>query len=380
MITTNGKQRLLSLDILRGLDLACLVLIQPILYTWIDVAQPPAGSLLDGLRGQLEHVPWQGFCFWDIIMPLFMFMSGITIPFSMSKYKSGREPADIRFWRRLLKRFVVLWVVGMFCQGNLMLLDLHQLKPYSNTLQSIAVGYVCTCLLYVFCSLGTQIMAVVALMAIYVGVFALWGNMDFTIGSNICERIDEAVLGFHRDGIWWDGVWHIDDSYHYTWILSSLNFVATVWFGCLAGIILRSRREGMRKFRLLMLLAVGGIALGLAMHPVVPIIKHIWSTSMTLFSAGICMLLMALFYYVIDVKRLSSPTSRLAMALKYYGMNSLAAYTLAHVSFISVIDTFFCGFRQWTGDYYAVIQSVCTGIIIYLILRWMYKHDIFIKA
>ena len=78
-------QRLLSLDVLRGFDLALLVLIQPVIFAWLEKMQPAQGSFLGFIFSQIEHLPWDGFCFWDIIMPLFMFMSGITIPFAMSK-------------------------------------------------------------------------------------------------------------------------------------------------------------------------------------------------------------------------------------------------------------------------------------------------------
>ena len=83
--TTSRASRLLSLDLLRGMDLAFLVLFQPVVYQWLEACQPAAGTFGAAVYGQITHVPWQGFCFWDIIMPLFMFMSGITIPFSMSK-------------------------------------------------------------------------------------------------------------------------------------------------------------------------------------------------------------------------------------------------------------------------------------------------------
>jgi len=80
---SSQPQRLLSLDILRGADLAMLVLIQPILFRALKTAHPAEGTIGHFIMGQLSHLPWEGFCFWDIIMPLFMFMSGITIPFAM---------------------------------------------------------------------------------------------------------------------------------------------------------------------------------------------------------------------------------------------------------------------------------------------------------
>ena len=225
--TAPHSGRLLSLDLLRGADLALLVLFQPIIYQWVEASEPTPGSFGEMVFGQITHVPWEGFCFWDIIMPLFMFMSGITIPFSMGKYQQGKVKADKGFLWRLLKRFVVLWVLGMIAQGNLLSFDPRLIHLYSNTLQSIAVGYVVVALLFVYTSWRTQLAVVMACLVGYVAVFAIWGQMDFTIDANICEEIDRQVLGHWRDGVLWKGDnWHWDDSYHYTWILSSLNLVA----------------------------------------------------------------------------------------------------------------------------------------------------------
>ena len=221
----------------------------------------------------------------------------------MGKYQQGKVKADKGFLWRLLKRFVVLWVLGMIAQGNLLSFDPRLIHLYSNTLQSIAVGYVVVALLFVYTSWRTQLAVVAACLVGYVAVFAIWGQMDFTIDANICEEIDRQVLGHWRDGVLWKGDnWYWDDSYHYTWILSSLNFVVTVYLGCVAGMILRMKLQDLKKVRILLFSGVALIALSFLLHPVVPIIKHIWSTSMTFLSGGICLLLIALAYYWIDIK------------------------------------------------------------------------------
>ena len=376
-VSAGAGQRLLSLDVLRGFDMALLVLIQPVVYEWLAALNPPSGTFCGFLLSQVLHVPWTGFCFWDIIMPLFMFMSGVTIPFAMSRYKSGRAAVDGSFYRKVARRFMVLWVLGMFCQGNLLDFDLHTLKPFSNTLQSIAVGYVVCTLLYVFCSLRTQIAVVAVMFLAYIGVFAVWGSMDFTVGTNICQQIDNSVLGSFRDGVvWTGGVWSFDPEYNYTWLLSSLNFVVTVFLGCLAGVELRSNRTPKAKALELLLAGLALIVVGLAMSPWIPVIKHIWSSSMTLFSGGICFVLMSAFYYAVDVRGWRHGTGW----LQTYGVNSLAAYVLAHVTLTSIIDCFFHGFAQWLGVYYGALQAAVGGVVIFAILKWMQRNNIYIKA
>lgn len=83
---SSSEKRLVSLDLLRGFDLFCLLMLQPILMTWLEIADNPAWA---PLARQFTHVEWRGVAFWDLIMPLFMFMSGITVPFALSKYKRG---------------------------------------------------------------------------------------------------------------------------------------------------------------------------------------------------------------------------------------------------------------------------------------------------
>ena len=148
MVTVgNQKERLVSLDILRGLDLFFLVGLERVMYSLSSAIDA------DGFRTfmwNFSHVDWQGFSPWDLVMPLFLFMSGVSIPFSMSRYKNGSDRNKLVY--RLFKRVVLLWIFGMMCQGNLLGLNPSSIYLYSNTLQSIAVGYLFTAIFYVFTS------------------------------------------------------------------------------------------------------------------------------------------------------------------------------------------------------------------------------------
>ena len=156
----------------------------------------------------------------------------------------------------------------MIAQGNLLSFDPRLIHLYSNTLQSIAVGYVVVALLFVYTSWRTQLAVVAACLVGYVAVFAIWGQMDFTIDANICEEIDRQVLSHWRDGVLWEGDnWYWDDSYHYTWILSSLNFVVTVYLGCVAGMILRMKLQDLKKVRILLFSGVASHCFGVPSSP-----------------------------------------------------------------------------------------------------------------
>lgn len=350
------KQRLESLDILRGADMFLLLFLGPVLRS-VCKLYPDA---LGWLSHQLQHVPWEGFVAWDIIMPLFLFMSGITIPFSMAQYREGARP-DGKFYLKLLRRFIVLFVLGWIVQGNLLLWDWKMFHPFANTLQAIAVGYVITAMTFVYLKPRWQIVVCVLLFAAYWIAFAGTG-MNLDPQGNVAMTIDKAVLGFHRDGVAWadDGSWRFMKRYQYTWILSSLNFAVTVMLGCFAGQMLRSGKHSPGR-RALNIAVAGAVltAAGLLLSPLFPIIKKIWSSTMTLYSGGICFLLIAITYYIVDVKGWKKGLGW----LKIYGMNAITAYCLGEML-----------------KYNSLLQAIGNATLLLILLALMYKNKLFIKV
>ena len=366
------KKRLASLDILRGADMFLLLFLGPVLRSACKVW--PDG--LGWLAPQVQHVSWAGFSMWDIIMPLFLFMSGITIPFSMGRYKGGLRP-DRAFRLKLIKRFFLLFLLGWIVQGNLLDFSWKAFHPYANTLQAIAVGYVITVLLFVYLDVKWQIVAGATLFAAYWIVFACTG-MNVDPQDNIAMVIDKAVLGSHRDGVQWltEDSWRFRTGYQYTWILSSLNFAVTVLLGCFAGQMLKSERHSQtRRAGLVALTGVVLVAAGLAVSPLFPIIKKIWSSSMTLFSGGICFLLIAAVYYMVDIRGWHKG----ADWLKVYGMNAITAYCIGEVvQFTSVSESLLHGFGGFC--WYPVLISFADASILLGILYIMYKGKVFLKV
>ena len=170
-----------------------------------------------------------------------------------------------------------------------------------------------------------------------------------------------------------------DHEYQYTWILSSLNFILTVMLGCFAGEIIRKGGDAAtpRKAALLALTGAALVAAGLVMDPFYPIVKKIWTGSMSLFSGGICFLLISLVYYLVDVKG----WRRGVDGLRYFGMNSIAAYVIGEVIvFSSVSDSLLHGFEQWLGSGYPVLVALGNVIILFFIMKWMYRSGIFLKV
>ena len=373
------KQRLESLDVLRGADLFFLMAVGPLvrrLIKTLDIAW------LNDCYWLFDHAAWEGFSPWDIIMPLFIFMTGITIPFAMGRLREERNYRSA-LWR-ITKRVALLWLFGMICQGRLLNLDFERIYLYSNTLQAIAVAYAVSALAFLFTRLRTQIIIAISLLLGYWGAMEFisvgeFGGGDYSTTHNLAEWVDQTVLGRFRDGAKVvDGVVVFDAKYHYTWILSSLNFVATGMLGLFAGVIAKSQMAERRKLWWFAGLGVAMVAAGLVWSIWHPIIKCIWSSSMTLFSGGICYLLLWLCYYLIDYKGYR----RGLTLFKVYGMNSIAAYMMPKFIKMRAISTaLLFGTAQYLGDdWYALLIAFVNVVLSYLLLYYMYKRKIFLKV
>lgn len=368
--TISKPGRLMSLDVLRGVDLFLLVALCPLLLR-LPIEAPWYSHVVT----QLTHVSWQGFALWDLVMPLFMFMSGVTIPFALEKF---RDAPKGRLYLRLLKRVALLWILGMVVQGNLLSLDPLKFKVFSNTLQAIAVGYFFSAIVFIHFRARWRYVIAVALL---VGYWILMRSLgDFTPSGNLAEAVDRAVLGAWRDGATWaeDGSVQFAPWYFYTWILSSMTFVVTCLSGVFAGEFLKkSSLKGVERSLRLGGAGVMMVALGWIWGMDMPVIKTIWTSSMVLVSSGYCLLLLSLFYYLIDVKGRVKGVKWLSI----YGMNSILAYSLSETPYMRVLARSLSGgLKQYTGDYFSLVVEIVMVVMIFFILRWMYKNNKFLRV
>ena len=364
--------RLESLDILRGVDMFLLVFFQPIL---VAVTQASNNSFINDILYQFDHQTWEGFRLWDIVMPLFMFMCGVSMPFSFARYSAANS--RIHIYLRILKRVIILWVIGMIVQGNLLALDISVIRLYSNTLQAIAAGYLIASIIILHFPLKGTIYMTILLLAIYWVPMTFCG--DFTPENNFAEMVDRLVLGRWRDGVFWDanGIWHFYEPYTYTWIWSTLTFAVTVMLGYFAGIIIKKDKRTIKCVLTLMVIGAALILTALIWNLQMPIIKRLWTCSMTLFAGGICFILMAIFYWWIDVR---GHLYGLRW-LKIYGMNSITAYVIGEViNFRSIPASISFGLEPYIGsDWYSAWLTFANFCIIFIILLSLYKSHIFIK-
>ena len=282
------KERLYSLDLLRGLDMLLLVVIGPLVQALNKSFTLPAVFM-----GQFKH-GWECFALWDIIMPLFIFMCGAAIPFALGKRLENGK-AGGTFWKHVLVRVAMLWVLGMVVQGRLLTLDWHQMSPYSNTLQSSAAGYLVTaCVMLIPCA-KLRIAAPIVFAGLYT-VLLMFGG-DYSQFGNFAYKTDHAILSAILPA---DNPFVLKPS-HYTWFTTSLMFAAMTLSGYFATEILRG--EGEKKPKAVKLLLYGGALeiVGWAVSPWIPVIKPIYTLSFTAQAMGWCVMALAVLYILTDI-------------------------------------------------------------------------------
>ncbi len=414
-----SKQRLLSLDVYRGLIMISLAFAGFGLANTAKnmLAVQPDSELWKGVRIQFSHVDWVGWGYWDLIQPSFMFMVGVSMAYSYAKRRQLGHSYP-RMFGHALFRSIVLILLGVFLTSNWSRSTYWSLM---NVLTQIGLGY--TFLFLLWCG-RNWIFYCVAAMVLLVGTWAAYfffphAGIDLTSASEQAgvtsewagEHLADVPSAWHKNanvGSWVDG--YLLNQFPRTEPLKpssggyqTINFIpslATMLFGLMCGELLRRPIAPWWKLLILCGAGAGGILIGLALDyfGVCPIIKRIWTPSWAIFSGGICVLILASLYAVIDVLRLRSWTFPFVVV----GMNSIAIYCMAQLLKPWVRDTWethlgpriFTLRAQFGTTTYAMadlhylgvirlceptIQAVAVGLTFWLVCLWMYRQKIFIR-
>lgn len=357
----------MSIDALRGFDMFWIVGGGAIFASLDKVFDSPATAWI---KTQLTHVEWEGFRFEDLIMPLFLFIVGVVMPYSFGK-RLERGESKKKLYIHVVRRTVILFILGMIAQGHLLEYDLAKLHIFSNTLQAIAAGYLISAIILLNLNFVWQIATTGILLVLFWALMMLvpvpgHGTGVLTPDGNLAIYLDRIIFGRFIDGT----------DPPYTWMLSSMVFPCTVMLGVFAGHILRSNKDAKAKILHLLGAGIGCLVAGLIWDQVFPIIKHLWTSSFVLFSGGLCYLLLAMFYVIIDVLGLK----KWAFGFIVIGTNAIAVYMATHlVNFRNIAGVFVQGLEKYTGNWYPLISALAGFILVWLILWWMYRKKTFIK-
>lgn len=362
-----SKKRLVSLDALRGFDMFWLIS-APIITNSITSLHFSWGKLL---TGQLVHSAWNGFTFYDLIFPLFIFISGVSTVFAIQKQLEKNVCRGLIF-RRILKRTIILFLLGIVYNGGVSKAPLLENIRIMGVLQRIA-------LCYFFASVSLLITNVkgqaITYVVILIGYWLLmrfvpvpgYGPGVWSFEGNLVRYVDERLL---PGKLYWDS-WDPEG------ILSTVPAVATCLMGVLTGHWLRSRFAKKRKAIYLLLMGLGGVLAGVVANTVFPINKSMWTSSYVLLAGGLSAILLATFYWIIDVKG----HQKWAFAFKVIGLNSIAIYLAANIiPFASITNRLVGGdVSAWLGPGKTLFKGTIQLSLEWLVLYWLYKRKIFIK-
>ncbi len=389
--------RLASIDAYRGLVM--FLMMAEVLQLGEVAKAIPSSSFWAFLALQQSHVEWLGCNLHDMIQPSFTFLVGVALPFSIASRRArGQSVLKMTvhaFWRALL-----LVALGIFLRS---LYDQHTNYRFDDTLTQIGLGYGALFLLGFrpvrdqWIALGVILIGYWAAFALYplpatgfdygsVGVSAEWlqahGLTGFSAhwnkNSNLAWAVDTWFMNlFPRGDL---GRFTFNDGGYA--MLSFIPTLGTMILGLIAGGVLRSARTAWSKVMWLTIAGLAALVLGwlLGRLGVCPVVKRIWTPSWTVYSGGWCFLFLAAFYAVMDIWRLKA----WAFPLVVIGMNSIAAYCMAHLfdGFLhaALLRHLGEGFFTVLGlAYEPMLLGACVLLVLWLILFAMYRRQVFLR-
>ena len=358
-----ASSRLQSLDALRGFDMCWILGMGGTLKALLDRFAPES-AFTGALKTQLEHAAWDGFRFYDLIFPLFLFIAGVSMAIALPRRLEREGHAGAV--KHLLIRALLLFLLGVFFSGGLR--DGWEKIRWLGVLQRIGIASAAAGLLSLWLGWRGLAAAVVSLLAGYCLLLGLvpvpgFGAGDFAEGHNLTNYLDSLWLPGRK----------YDGDHDPEGILSTFPAIATALLGILAGKWLTGPQTSARKVLGLGLAGILLIALGWAWHPFFPVIKKIWSSSFVLVAGGWSLVLLALFYAVVDVKGFRTWTTPFI----WVGANPITLYVCSGLGFFRTITERLVGHpaKDW-----AWVGTCAAFAILLLTARWLWKRGIFIKV
>ena len=355
--------RLVSLDALRGLDMFLLVGVGSILRALPELSD---NRTFRFLADQCSHPEWHGFRLWDLIFPLFIFIVGAAMSFSLTKrlQRDGKRAV----YRHVIVRAVILTVLGLVYWGTPG--GVHPTWGYYSVLYRIAVSYLFAALIILNFNPRGQAIWAFGLIAGYWIVMRFvpvpgYGAGDFSQEGALSTFVSQWISD------------NISPRLMYVFSITLIPSVANAVLGALAGQWLQSGKSpGMKTLGLLL---AGGalVAFSFVADESFPINKKLASTSFTFLVCGLSSLLLGLFYWVIDARGYR----KWAFVFIVVGMNPITIYLASrHIDFTKLAGVFVGELSGLLGAAYPVTLAAAAAILIWLLAYYLYKHKVFIRV
>jgi predicted acyltransferase len=373
----SAPTRLYSLDALRGFDMFWIMGADAIFYGMAKATHH--NPFWQTLAEQLDHPLWNGFHAYDLIFPLFLFLAGVSTPFSVGKALEQGKTRPQLVWR-VVKRGLILVLLGLIYNNGLKIQPLADIR-FPSVLGRIGIAYMLANIIYLYAKEWAQI---AWFFGILIGYYLLlhftsapgFHPGDLTPEGNFASYIDRTILPGHLY-VSYPGT-HIN-MHDPEGLFSTIPAICTGLLGILTGTLLKNKHI-LQEVKVLRMTLVGILFIGLALlwNYIFPINKNLWSSSFVLLVGGISLLLMSLFYYVIDVLGYK----KWALFFKVIGMNSILIYISGHfISWTFANKGFFQWLGQLVGDpFNAVVLAITAVLIKWLFLYYLYQKKTFLRV
>jgi len=370
---TIAQNRIVSLDVFRGLTIAGMVLVNNP-GTWSNIYWP------------LEHAQWHGWTPTDLVFPFFLFIAGVSIPLAFAnRLERGGSKRDLHL--KVIKRTLIIFALGLFLNG-FPYFSLSELR-IPGVLQRIAICYFFTSIIFLNTKLRTQIFITIALLLLYWALMKLVPAPGFVAGDltkegSLASYIDRVVFGKH--------VWAQAKVYDPEGLLSTIPAIATALMGVLTGQWLRSEKSQYEKVSGMFVAGAICVAVGWAWNSFFVINKALWTSSYVLFTGGLALQFLALFYWIVDIKGYR----RWAKPFEVFGLNAIALYVgsglMAELLGLIKISSggasvplqswiFENLFASWASPNNASLAFAIAFVLVWLGIMWiLYRRKIFISV
>ena len=359
--------RIVSVDALRGFDMFWIVGGSGFMVALFKLFHPNVQEII---LPQLDHAQWEGFTFYDLIFPLFVFLVGMSTVFSLRKLieREGKWAAH----KRLFRRSILLLLMGILYYGGL--LNKWPEIRLLGVLQRIALCYFFTGLVFIHFRLRGMIITCLALL---VGYWALLsfvpvpglGEVSFAEGKNWANYVDQHYLIGKR----WDGDWDPEG------LLSTLPAIGSCLIGVFAALLIKHDSiDAQKKVLYLLGGGVAGVIIGYLWGLQFPVIKKIWTSSYVLVSGGYSCVLLGIFYQIIDIWKFKKWTPFFV----WTGTNAITIYMARNIINFNRLAGRFVGgdVLMLLGDEYGhLLQALFSLGLTLLLVRFLYKKGIFLR-
>ncbi len=363
------SQRLYSLDALRGFDMFWILGADELFH---QLEKATGSSFWGSVSTQFTHPSWNGFHLYDLIFPLFIFLAGVSTPYSIGRSLSdGKSKQQLLL--RVIKRGMILVLLGMVYNNGLQLRPLADIR-FSSVLGRIGISYMLANIIYLYGKEKWQIIWFASLLIGYWLILKFTSAPGFPMGDltmegNFASYVDRTVLpGKLSLGI-----------HDTVGFFNNIPAISTALAGIITGIYLKRTDIAKQKKAMMMaLVGIGSLVIAQLWNLDFPINKNMWSSSFVMHTTGLSLLLMALFYYIIDVLGYQ----RWAFFFKVIGMNSILIYISGKfINWKYTTTGFFQWLLDWVGEpYNLVLLSLCIIVVKWIFLYLLYQKKIFLRV